>query len=238
MAWFIAAALAAFFIKGLCGFANTLVFQSILSFSVNNASISPIELVLGFPGNAILTWQNRKSLDPKVFLPLTALMLAGNIPGALMLKNMDGRIVKVIFGAAIIFIALDMLLGQGRERREPKKWMTAAVGIAAGVLSGLFGVGALLAAYVSRVTDTGSEFKANVSAVFLAENVFRVFLYTMLGMITVDVLKTALLLMPAMLAGLFAGIAVSRKIDDNAIKKLVLLLLIFSGIVLILQNIG
>ena len=76
MAWFIAAALAAFFIKGLCGFANTLVFQSILSFSVNNASISPIELVLGFPGNAILTWQNRKSLDPKVFLPLTALVLA------------------------------------------------------------------------------------------------------------------------------------------------------------------
>ena len=238
MAWFIAAALAAFFIKGLCGFANTLVFQSILSFSVNNASISPIELVLGFPGNAILTWQNRKNLDPKVFLPLTALMLAGNIPGALMLKNMDGRIVKVIFGAAIIFIALDMLLGQGRERCEPKKWMTASVGIAAGVLSGLFGVGALLAAYVSRVTDTGSEFKANVSAVFLAENVFRVFLYTMLGMITVDVLKTALLLMPAMLAGLFAGIAVSRKIDDKAIKKLVLLLLMFSGIVLILQNIG
>ena len=92
--------------------------------------------------------------------------------------------------------------------------------------------------YVSRVTDTGSEFKANVSAVFLAENVFRVFLYTMLGMITVDVLKTALLLMPAMLAGLFAGIAVSRKIDDKAIKKLVLLLLMFSGIVLILQNIG
>ena len=238
MAWFIVATLAAFFIKGLCGFANTLVFQSILSFSVNNASISPIELVLGFPGNAILTWQNRKSLDPKVFLPLTALMLAGNIPGALMLKNMDGRIVKVIFGAAIIFIALDMLLGQGRERRKPKKWMTASVGIAAGVLSGLFGVGALLAAYVSRVTDTGSEFKANVSAVFLAENVFHVFLYTMLGMITVDVLKTALLLMPAMLAGLFAGIAVSRKIDDKAIKKLVLLLLIFSGIVLILQNIG
>ena len=238
MAWFIIATLAAFFIKGLCGFANTLVFQSILSFSVNNASISPIELVLGFPGNAILTWQNRKSLDPKVFLPLTALMLAGNIPGALMLKNMDGRIVKVIFGAAIIFIALDMLVGQGREQHAPKKWMTAVIGIAAGILSGLFGVGALLAAYVSRVTDTGSEFKANVSAVFLAENVFRIFLYVALGMISADVLKTSLLLMPAMLAGLFSGMAVSRRINDKAIKKGVLFLLIFSGVVLILQNIG
>ena len=229
MAWFIAATLAAFFIKGLCGFANTLIFQSILSFSVNNADISPVELVLGFPGNAILTWQNRKSLNPRIFLPLTALMLAGNIPGALMLKSMDGRIIKVIFGVVIICIALNMLLEQSGEPHAPKKWMTALVGIAAGILSGLFGVGALLAAYVSRITDTGSGFKANISVVFLTENVFRLLLYAMLGM---------LLLMPAMLASLFAGIVVSRKINDHAIKKLVLFLLIFSGAVLILQNIG
>ena len=157
MAWFIAATLAAFFIKGLCGFANTLIFQSILSFSVNNADISPVELVLGFPGNAILTWQNRKSLNPRIFLPLTALMLAGNIPGALMLKSIDGRIIKVIFGVVIICIALNMLLEQSGEPHAPKKWMTALVGIAAGILSGLFGVGALLAAYVSRITDTGSR---------------------------------------------------------------------------------
>ena len=134
MSLFILATLAAFFIKGLCGFANTLVFQSILSFGINNASISPVELALGFPGNAILTWQNRKSLDPKVFGPLMALMLAGNIPGALMLSSIDGRIVKIIFGTAIILIALDMLRGQGKPRKE-KKWMTALVGVAAGVLS-------------------------------------------------------------------------------------------------------
>ena len=145
MSLFILATLAAFFIKGLCGFANTLVFQSILSFGVSNASISPVELVVGFPSNAILTWQNRKSLQPKIFLPLMALMLAGNIPGALMLSHIDGRIVKIIFGVAIIFIALDMLRGQGRPRKE-NKLLTALVGIAAGVLSGLFGVVALLAA--------------------------------------------------------------------------------------------
>ena len=67
---------------------------------------------------------------------------------------------------------------------------------------------------------------------------FRLLLYAMLGMITPAVLKSALLLMPAMLASLFAGIAVSRKINDHVIKKLVLFLLIFSGAVLILQNIG
>ena len=235
MSLFILATLAAFFVKGLCGFANTLVFQSILSFGVSNASISPVELVVGFPGNTILTWQNRKSLQPKVFLPLMALMLAGNIPGALMLSRIDGRIIKIIFGAAIIFIALDMMRGQGKPQKE-SKWMTALVGVAAGVLSGLFGVGALLAAYVSRITETGSAFKANISVVFLAENVFRFALYAALGILDRAALTLAVKLMPFMLIGLFAGMAVSQKIDDRQIKKLVLCLLVVSGAVLIAQN--
>ena len=236
MSLFIFAALAAFFVKGLCGFANTLVFQSILSFGVSNASISPVELVVGFPGNVILTWQNRKSLKPKVFLPLTALMLAGNIPGALMLSRIDGRIVKIIFGVAIILIALDMLRGQGRPQKENKA-LTALVGIAAGILSGLFGVGALLAAYVSRITETGSAFKANISVVFLTENIFRFALYLALGILDSASLMMAIKLMPFMFVGLFAGIAVSRKIDDRNIRKLVLVLLIASGVMLIGQNI-
>lgn len=211
MAWFIAATLAAFFIKGLCGFANTLIFQSILSFSVNNADISPVELVLGFPGNAILTWQNRKSLNPRIFLPLTALMLAGNIPGALMLKSIDGRIIKVIFGVVIICIALNMLLEQSKEPHAPKKWMTRS-SASPRVSSAAYSASVrcwLLTSAESRIQE--ADLRQISVLVFLTENVFRLLLYAMLGMITPAVLKSALLLMPAMLASLFAGIAVSRQ---------------------------
>ena len=65
--WFIAA-FTAYFVKGLCGFANTLVFTTILSFGTANASISPVDLLLGYPANVILTWKNRRNLDPGVFL--------------------------------------------------------------------------------------------------------------------------------------------------------------------------
>ena len=54
MAIWIVATFVAFFVKGLCGFANTLVFTSILGFGVNNVNISPVELVLGFPSNIIM----------------------------------------------------------------------------------------------------------------------------------------------------------------------------------------
>ena len=65
MTLWIIATLCAFFIKGLCGFANTLVFTSILGFGVANVNISPVELLLGYPTNLILTWNNRKKLDKK-----------------------------------------------------------------------------------------------------------------------------------------------------------------------------
>ena len=152
--WIIAA-FTAYFIKGLCGFANTLVFTSILSFGAANANISPVELLIGYPTNFILTWKNRKSLDYKVYLPLAALVLAGCIPGALLLKN-----VAVLFGLEMLF--RDKKRGEGNplSQSSPRFRLTfGAVGLLAGVLCGLFGVGALLAVYVDRVTDSGSPKK-------------------------------------------------------------------------------
>ena len=74
MFWWITATVCAFFIKGLCGFANTLVFTTILSFGNDNANISPVELVLGYPTNLIVAWRERKSIRWSVCLPLAALV--------------------------------------------------------------------------------------------------------------------------------------------------------------------
>lgn len=126
--WIIAA-VAAYFIKGLCGFANTLVFTSILSFGASNANISPIDLLLGYPTNLILTWKNRKSLDPKVYLPLSALVLAGSIPGALLLKNVDARAIKLVFGVVVAVFGVEMLSREYRKRRFARRsscWRSSA----------------------------------------------------------------------------------------------------------------
>ena len=76
----ILAVLAAYFIKGLCGFANTLVLTTILSFGTDNTDISPVDLLLCYPMNGIMTWKNRKKLDRRVCLTLSALVLAGSMP--------------------------------------------------------------------------------------------------------------------------------------------------------------
>ena len=62
----IVATIFAYFVKGLCGFANTLVFTTILAFGTTNINISPVELMLGYPTNLIITWKNRNKLNRKV----------------------------------------------------------------------------------------------------------------------------------------------------------------------------
>ena len=135
MVWWVVASLAAFFVKGLCGFANTLVFTGILSFGNNNISISPTELVLGYPTNIILAWRERKSIRWKICLPLAILVVAGSIPGIFLLKNTDAGIIKIIFGFLIILIGIEMLFRERKtEKARESRLLLGVIGILSGIL--------------------------------------------------------------------------------------------------------
>lgn len=237
MVWWFIATFCAFFVKGLCGFANTLVFTSILSFGNDNRNISPVELMLGYPTNIILAVKERKSIDWKMSLPLAGLILAGSIPGIIFLKNADTSLIKVVFGVVIIIIGIEMLIREFYpSKMKESKIILLIIGILSGVLCGLYGVGALLGAYLGRVTKDSSSFKANICMIFVIENTFRIILYSVWGIITLETLKQAVYLMPVMLISLCAGMYVGKILDDKWIKRLVIILLIISGVALIINS--
>ena len=237
MFWWIVAALCAFFVKGLCGFANTLVFTTILSFGNSNVNISPVELLLGYPTNIILAWKERKSITWSVCVPLAVMVIMGSIPGVLFLKNADTGTVKLLFGVVIIFIGLEMLLREFRTKKvKQSKVLLSIIGILSGLLCGLYGVGALLGAYVSRITDDSSSFKANICVVFLVENTFRIILYTLWGIITPSELRQAVLLVPVMLIGLMLGMVSGKVLDEKIVKKIVIMMLVVSGVALVVNG--
>ena len=239
MIWlWILATVTAFYIKGLCGFANTLVFGSIAGFGASNVEITPVELILGFPANCVMTWTNKEHLKKKIFLPILLMVLAGSIVGAFLLKNLDARLVKLIFGGVVMAIGLNMLRKEFQKdtRKMPRPILTL-IGIASGLLCGLFGVGVLAAAYVSEITENTKEFKANLSVIFIIENIVRIITYISLGVISFATLKQVAILLPFMLGGLFAGIFSAKVLNEAIAKKLVIVLLIISGLALVLMNI-
>lgn len=237
MIWWIVAAFCAYFVKGLCGFANTLVFTSILSFGNNNVNISPVELLLSYPSNLILAVKERRSIEWKICLPLSLLVIAGSIPGAFFLKNADTGIIKLIFGAVIIFIGVEMFFREFQTKKaEQSKVLLVIIGVLSGILCGLYGIGALLGAYLGRVTEDNSAFKANICVVFAVENTFRIILYGFWGILNLAILKQVLVFVPFMLVGLIAGIFSGKFLKEKFVKKLVIILLIISGIALILNH--
>lgn len=231
------AVLAAYVVKGMSGFANTLVFGTIMSFKTNTINITPLELVVGYPANIFIAWKARRGIVAKVWLPLAVLVILGSIPGAFFLKNGDAQLIKALFGFSVVFIGVEMFL---RERQPVKRQssgiMLAVIGVISGILCGLFGIGAFLVAYISRTTQDRNQFLGNICMVFLVENTFRIGLYMATGILNMQILKTALLLMPVMAAGLWIGIQISKRVGEGSSKKIIILLLIFSGLSLIVNN--
>lgn len=237
MIFWIIATLLAFYVKGLCGFANTLVFTSILTFGTANINISPVELILGYPTNLIISIKERKAITPRIVIPLAIMVIIGSLGGALFLKNADTTLIKIIFGMLVILVGIEMLIRElSQKKAKNSKVLLTIIGILSGFLCGLYGVGALLGAYIGRTTDDLKSFKANICIVFIIENTFRIILYLFYRIITMESLKRALILSPFMLIGLVAGMLSAGKISERIVKRIVIILLIVSGIALILTN--
>jgi uncharacterized membrane protein YfcA len=238
MVFWIIATLLAFYIKGLCGFANTLVFTSVLSFSNANINISPVDLVLGIPSNLVITWKERKHINFNVCLPLALMVIAGSIFGIFFLKNADVTLIKIIFGVIVVLLGIEMLIREiSKKQFKQSKVLLVFIGVLSGLMCGLYGVGALLGAYLGRVTNNAKEFKANICFIFIIENIFRTVMYSLSGIITLEVLKRSLMLAPLMALALVAGMISSKFIDEKYVKRIIIVLLIISGIALVVTNI-
>ena len=230
------AVLIAYTVKGLTGFANTLVFSTIMSFfPYNLAQITPLELVLGTPSNFFIAIRERKGFRLRVVAPLAALMIAGCIPGALFLKFGNPALIKTLFGVGVTLVGLETLLID-RLKLKPNRWVLGIIGITAGVMCGMYGIGALLVAYVTRTTKSPTEFRANVCFVFILVDIFRAILYLTTGIFTAEIFLTALKLAPFMAAGMGLGTLLAGKLKPRLVSKIIMILLVLSGISLTVTN--
>jgi uncharacterized membrane protein YfcA len=172
-----------------------------------------------------------------MFVPLSIMIVLGSVPGILFLKNADVSSLKIVFGALVIFFGVEMLIRELQKKKiKQSKLALYTIGVLAGIICGLFGVGALLSAYVGRVTEDSSTFKANMCSVFCVENTLRLVLYIVWGIITLESIKQALILAPFMLLGMFLGMKSGSVLDEKIVKKAVIVMLIISGVALIITS--
>ena len=113
------------------------------------------------------------------------------------------------------------------------KPLLLTIGILSGVLGGMFGITAPLAAYVGRTTENPAAFRGNLCLVFAVENAFRLVLYLAGGILTWDILRLALLCYPLMGLGIFCGTKLAGVIRDRAANRVIIATLILLGLSLV-----
>ncbi|MGI6201457.1 MAG: sulfite exporter TauE/SafE family protein [Christensenellales bacterium] len=228
----------AYGIKGITGFGNTLVMNGLFSLRIENRLTSPADLIISLPANLWMAWRERRHLRMRVALPLSLMLLAGILPGVFLLKVGNAALLKCVLGVVIIGMGIEMLTRQNTQKKKPPKGVLFVIGLVSGVLAGMYGIGALLAAYVSRTTDEPGAFRANLCFVFAVDNVARMILYLATGILTWQVLGFALFLAPAAGLGLALSLRFGRRIPVRAVTLVTIGMLIVSGAALVIQNIG
>ena len=232
------AVLVGYFVKGVAGIGNTLVVTSAMSYTRTNAEITPVELLLCIPTNLVVTWVYRKYINWKLAIAPLCMVLIGDILGVLLLKNVDVTAMKMVFGVVLILLSVEQLWRElrGKPGKAAHPALMLALGISAGVLCGMFGVGALLAAYLARTTTDDMTYKGTMSVIFTVENAFRVVAYSVTGLLTIASLINAAMLLPFMGAGLFLGIRLSSRMNARTMRIIIGVMLLISGVPLVLAG--
>ena len=143
----------------------------------------------------------------------------------------------MFLGFVIIYLSVEMFLNDYRKKKKKSSKLALGIaGILAGLVAGVYGVGALPGVYVNKITNDTKAFKANSNVVYFVSDAFRLCLYIAWGIITPDIVKLSISLVPFMFLGLFLGMKLCNYINEKTVRRIVILMLIISGTALIINN--
>lgn len=226
----------AYVIFGITGFGAGLIAAPVLAQLMPVADIVPMLALLD--GAAALT--NGVKLNDKIARNemkwLVPLLICGSLVGGTLLLVVPPRPMMLALGLFVTGYALYSLFRPRISGRLGDGWVIP-FGTIGGVLSAMFGSGGFVyAIYLSHRLDDKDAVRATVSALIVLAAFTRIIIFALAGVYTALVLPlTALVLLPAMLIGLFVGHHATLRMSHEQFIRLLNGLLIVAGATLVLR---
>lgn len=226
----------AFYIRSLTGFGSALISMPFLAMLFDLKFAVPLEGILEIGLSLMLLQRVYRSMDIGSILPLLVGAVIGSLLGVYILYSFANLFLKRIFGIAVVLFAVSMLIGNtDRPAGSIAPWWGVPAGAAGGVLGGLFGTsGPPFVMYLAYRLKTKDAFRASLIGLFAVDHFWRLCVYGVAGLLTMETVKVALLLAPALILGTILGHKTYLRISPGRFKKTVAILLILSGGLLLL----
>ncbi len=221
-----------YIIKGLTGFGNPLIANPIMAMRIDNVQITPGVLPVDMCVNLYISFKNRKDFITRLAIPIAVCIMIGVIPGSLFLKVGSQWLIKALLGLFIIGLGIEMLTRKPSDNSQKKNnpFVMGLVSLTSGFLSGLFGINMLFLAYLNRYVSNRHQFRANVCFIFSFENVFRLLVYAVTGILNKFTLFITLLSVPAAILGIWIGSQIDLRLSEKTADRLINSVFILGGV--------
>ena len=234
---FLFAAFLGGFASGLAGFAMGFVVSGIWLHI-----ISPIQTAALIAGYGLWTqgygvWKLRHTLNWRTVAPFIVGGVIGVPLGAVLLTYLNPGYVRLGVGVLLVVYSVYGLAKPAFKPRKVGPVTDGGIGFLNGVLGGLTGLpGFIITVWCQMRGWTKDEQRIVFQPVILTGMMMIAISLSVAGAITIDTLKLYVLGLPALLAGLWLGFKCYGKLDDATFRKLVLALLLCSGVALIVAQ--
>jgi uncharacterized protein len=232
---FLIATFAGALVAGLSGFAFGLVAASIWLYILTPLQTATLIIAFGLIVQGYSVWKLRHALDWRKLWPFIVGAAIGVPVGVAILDWASPAYVRAGIGAFLILYSVYALLRpslppvtQGGAAAD------AAVGFANGVLGGITGLAGILVTIWSGLRGWPKDKQRAVfQPVAVAIFAMSAFWLGFRGAVSADTIRLFLFGLPALLAGTWLGMKLYGRLNEAAFRKVVLVLLLASGVALI-----
>jgi hypothetical protein len=191
---------------------------------------APLVALIGLVIGAVMLAVYREAIEVRAVARLLALAVLGIPVGVFLLARADERIVLTILGVVVAGYALFSLFGPTLPRLENEIW-SYPVGFFSGMLSGAFNTSGPPVIIYGQLRHWSPEvFKSNLQGYFQVLGAVVVITHALAGNLTPAVWRYFLASLPAILIGGGLGMFLSRYVNADVFRKIVLALLVLLGI--------
>jgi uncharacterized membrane protein YfcA len=234
---FLGGTFAAALVAGLGGFAFAIVAAAMWLYILTPLQTAILIMGLGLVVQGYSVWKLRHALDRRRLTPLLIGTALGVPLGVFALAHADPRYLRLGTGVVLVLFSLYSLL---RPSLRPIKAAGFPGDLGAGFLNGVLGGATGLAGIVAVIWCqlrgwAKDQQRAVFQPVVVATFALSAIWLGVQGSISRQVLLLFVAALPVLLAGTWLGLKLYGKLDEAQFRKIVLVLLLASGVVLLFR---
>jgi uncharacterized protein len=220
--------------SGLAGFAMGLVVSGIYLHILTPIQTATLIVGYGFVTQGYGVWALRHAVRWRSAAPFIIGGLIGVPAGTMLLTYIDPAYMRIGVGILLVVYSIYSLARPAIKLAHEGVAAEVGVGFLNGLLAGLTGLVGIVVVIWCQLRNWPKDVqRAIFQPILLATILTSTVSLSAAGAVTAETMKLYLLGLPCMLVGTWVGLKLYGRLNDAAFRKIILLLLLVSGLSLI-----